>query len=198
MCIPGDKTGQEDPRNGSPTSQASGSSGQCSREDSISIVETHPDEFRSIWPGWGCVRTPALSADEEDVNVADEEETGSRSSALINKMKSLIKETPKKALKKKTAKQVQHRCVWFDSQGLKSSSAGQKTPKDKMPAKRSDKMHIDPPALAKLKANLLQIPAASTAISSRSLLPILLLRPEWKQSTNIRLDSPAGPRNYPW
>ncbi|KAA1098916.1 hypothetical protein PGT21_001172 [Puccinia graminis f. sp. tritici] len=147
-----------------------------------------PDEFRSTGRD-GASLDPALSADEEDVNVADKEDTGSRSSALINKMKSLIKETPKKALKKKTANKSnplrlgsmdvdppvtdKHQAstharggsmplTKFDSQGLKSSSAGQKTPKDKMPAERSDKMNIDPPALARLKATF-AIPAASTA-----------------------------------
>ncbi|KAA1111293.1 Golgi to ER traffic- protein [Puccinia graminis f. sp. tritici] len=172
-----------------------------------------PDEFRSTGRD-GAALDPALSADEEDVNVADEEETGSRSSALINKMKSLIKETPKKALKKKTANKSnplrlgsmdvdppvtdKHQAstharggsmplTKFDSQGLKSSSAGQKTPKDKMPAKRSDKMHIDPPALAKLKATF-AIPAASTANQ--------LQEPAANPSTPARMENvnkyPAG------
>ncbi|KAA1099040.1 hypothetical protein PGTUg99_022417, partial [Puccinia graminis f. sp. tritici] len=44
-----------------------------------------PDEFRSTGRD-GAELDPALSADEEDVNVADKEETGSRSSALVNKV----------------------------------------------------------------------------------------------------------------
>ncbi|EFP94194.2 uncharacterized protein PGTG_20094 [Puccinia graminis f. sp. tritici CRL 75-36-700-3] len=200
-----------------------------------------PEEFRSTGRD-GAALDPALSADEEDVNVADKEETGSRSSALINKMKSLIKETPKKALKKKTANKSnplrlgsmdvdppvtdKHQASTharggsmpltkvglvlsrpsiivltllrsdvflftisfkFDSQGLKSSSAGQKTPKDKMPAERSDKMNVDPPALARLKATF-AIPAASTANQ--------LQEPAANPSTPARMENvnkyPAG------
>ncbi|EFP77010.2 uncharacterized protein PGTG_02471 [Puccinia graminis f. sp. tritici CRL 75-36-700-3] len=168
-----------------------------------------PDEFRSTGRD-GAELDPALSADEEDVNVADKEETGSRSSALVNKIKSLIKETPKKALKKKTANKSnplrlgsmdvdppvtdKHHArggsmplTKFDSQGLNLSSAGQKTPKDKMPAERSDKMNVDPPALARLKATF-AIPAASTAYP--------LQEPAANPSTPARMDNinkyPAG------
>ncbi|KAA1138125.1 Golgi to ER traffic- protein [Puccinia graminis f. sp. tritici] len=140
------------------------------------------DEFRSTGRD-GAVLDPALSADEEDPEAPDEEDIGLRSSTLVDKIKTVIKQTPKKPTKKTTANkshssrlgslEIDQPAIGglmpltkVDSQGRKMSSAGLKTPKDKMPAERSDKMNIDPPALAKLKATF-AVPAASTSTANQ-------------------------------
>ncbi|KAA1072618.1 Golgi to ER traffic- protein [Puccinia graminis f. sp. tritici] len=142
------------------------------RSDKHGKSKPTPDEFRSTGRD-GAALDPALSADEEDANDPDEEVTGSRSSALVNQIKSVIKVTPKNAPKKSNSKKSVHNSTGpssLDSMDIDQpvshnrptkASGGPSNSIDK-----SDKMHVDPPALVNLKktfAMTAAVPANQTS-----------------------------------